>query len=68
LKDEPRLRIGTSGYSYRGPPPKGWHGVFYPATGAKKIDELEFYPQFFDTVEINSSPHLHRLADGSRGR
>jgi len=46
-----KLYIGTSGWSY----PKGegtWVGYFYP-TG--KIDELEYYSQFFNTVEINSS-------------
>jgi uncharacterized protein YecE (DUF72 family) len=43
--------IGTSGWSY----PKGegtWTGHFYPAG---KINELEYYSQFFNTVEINSS-------------
>jgi len=46
-----KIYIGTSGWSY----PKGegtWTGYFYP-TG--KINELEYYSQFFDTVEINSS-------------
>ena len=46
-----KLYIGTSGWSY----PKGegtWSGHFYPAG---KIDELEYYGQFFNTVEINSS-------------
>ncbi len=45
------IYIGTSGWSY----PKGegtWKGSFYP-TG--KIDELEFYSQYFNTVEVNSS-------------
>ena len=45
------IYIGTSGWSY----PKGegtWTGYFYP-TG--KINELEYYSQFFNTVEINSS-------------
>ncbi len=43
--------IGTSGWSY----PKGegtWTGHFYP-TG--RINELEYYSQFFNAVEINSS-------------
>ncbi len=47
----PEIYIGTSGWSY----PKGkgtWKGHFYPAG---KIDELEYYGRFFDTVEINSS-------------
>lgn len=54
------IRVGTSGWSY--PSGKGtWNGVFYPA-GAKgrsrahgKFDELAFYAEHFDTVEINSS-------------
>lgn len=49
------LKIGTSGYSYPGPPPKGWYGVFYPETKGKGFDELEYYASFFDTVEINTS-------------
>ena len=46
-----KLYIGTSGWSY----PKGegtWTGYFYPAGNT---DELEYYSQFFNTVEINSS-------------
>ncbi len=46
-----RIYIGTSGWSY----PKGedsWIGYFYPT---RKINELEYYSQFFNTVEINSS-------------
>jgi uncharacterized protein YecE (DUF72 family) len=45
------IYIGTSGWSY----PKGegtWKGYFYPPG---KIDELEYYSRFFDTVEVNSS-------------
>lgn len=45
------LYIGTSGWSY----PKGegtWKGYFYPKG---KIDELGYYSQFFNSVEINSS-------------
>jgi uncharacterized protein YecE (DUF72 family) len=43
--------IGTSGWSY--PRGKGtWTGYFYPT---RKMDELEYYSQFFNTVEINSS-------------
>jgi uncharacterized protein YecE (DUF72 family) len=54
------VRIGTSGWSY--PSGKGtWKGVFYPSTGrsrgrgAGRFDELAFYAEHFDTVEINSS-------------
>lgn len=46
------IRIGTSGWSY--PTGEGrWEGVFYPK--GKKIDDLEFYSSYFDTVEVNSS-------------
>ncbi|MBI2359338.1 MAG: DUF72 domain-containing protein [Deltaproteobacteria bacterium] len=49
------IKIGTSGYSYPGPPPKGWFGVFYPESKAKRFDALEYYANFFDTVEINTT-------------
>ena len=45
------IYIGTSGWSY----PKGegtWKGYFYPAG---KYNELEYYSQYFNTVEVNSS-------------
>jgi len=51
MSGQAKIYVGTSGWSY----PKGegsWTGYFYP-TG--KINELEYYSQFFDTVEINSS-------------
>jgi uncharacterized protein YecE (DUF72 family) len=51
MSPENNIFIGTSGWSY----PKGegtWNGYFYP-TG--KINELEYYGQYFNTVEINSS-------------
>ena len=53
------IRIGTSGWSY--PAGKGtWNGVFYPAAGRRprgsgKFDELRFYAEHFDTVEVNST-------------
>jgi uncharacterized protein YecE (DUF72 family) len=53
------IRIGTSGWSY--PSGEGtWNGIFYPAAsrrprGTPKFDELAFYAEHFDTVEINSS-------------
>jgi len=50
------LRIGTSGWSY--PSGRGtWNGVFYPPARhrPKGFDELAFYAQHFDTVEINST-------------
>ena len=53
------VRVGTSGWSY----PTGdgtWNGIFYPAKGRRprgsgKFDELRFYAEHFDTVEVNSS-------------
>jgi uncharacterized protein YecE (DUF72 family) len=65
------IRIGTSGWSY--PTGKGtWKGVFYPApTGARrgrgKFDELAFYAEHFDTVEINSTFYRVPAADTARG-
>jgi uncharacterized protein YecE (DUF72 family) len=53
------LRIGTSGWSY--PTGEGtWNGVFYPKgrskrTGTAGFDELRFYADHFDTVEVNST-------------
>jgi uncharacterized protein YecE (DUF72 family) len=51
MASEATIYIGTSGWSYS----KGegtWNGFFYPPG---KINELEFYSQFFNTVELNSS-------------
>ena len=52
------IRIGTSGWSY----PSGhgtWNGVFYPKKGRRfrppGFDELSYYAEHFDTVEINST-------------
>ncbi|MGH7830142.1 MAG: DUF72 domain-containing protein [Candidatus Binatia bacterium] len=50
-----RIRIGTCGYSYPAPPPRGWTGLFYPSQRGRRVDPLEYYSRFFDTVEINSS-------------
>ncbi len=51
MPDQARIYIGTSGWSY--PAGEGtWKGYFYPRG---KINELEYYSQFFNAVEINSS-------------
>jgi uncharacterized protein YecE (DUF72 family) len=50
------LRIGTSGWNY--PSGKGtWNGVFYPRPRARPtgFDELSFYAEHFNTVEVNST-------------
>ncbi|HET8564669.1 MAG TPA: DUF72 domain-containing protein, partial [Candidatus Binatia bacterium] len=55
LVAQEQIRIGTSGYSYPGPPPKGWSGAFYPEKKPKGFDELEYYSQIFNTCEINQT-------------
>jgi len=50
------LRIGTSGWNY--PSGKGtWNGIFYPRGRGrpKGFDELAFYAEHFNTVEVNST-------------
>jgi len=54
------VRVGTSGWSY--PSGKGtWNGIFYPVPPGRRsraaggFDELRYYAEHFDTVEINSS-------------
>ncbi len=42
--------IGTSGYNY----PHWWDGVFYPS-GLPQKRWLEYYAEYFDTVELNVS-------------
>lgn len=50
------FRIGTSGWHY----PKGrgtWNGIFYPLPEDRErgFDELRFYAERFNTVEVNST-------------
>ena len=50
------LRIGTSGWNY--PTGKGtWNGLFYPLPEDRQrgFDELSFYAERFNTVEVNST-------------
>jgi uncharacterized protein YecE (DUF72 family) len=56
------MRIGTSGWSY--PSGKGtWNGIFYPPAARRgprgvstpKFDELAYYGEHFDTVEVNTT-------------
>jgi uncharacterized protein YecE (DUF72 family) len=65
------LRIGTSGWNYPTGPGK-WNGIFYPATrskkaGTKDFDELRFYAEHFNTVEVNSTFYGQPRADVTRG-
>ena len=65
------VHIGTSGWSY--PSGKGkWNGLFYPATRSKRagtagFDELRFYSDHFDTVEVNSTFYGQPHADITAG-
>ena len=62
------LRIGTSGWNY--PTGRGtWNGVFYPpARGrSKAFDELTYYAEHFNTVEVNSTFYGQPRADVTRG-
>ena len=65
------VRIGTSGWSY--PSGKGtWNGLFYPATRSKRagtdqFDELRFYGEHFDTVEVNTTFYGQPRQDVTRG-
>jgi uncharacterized protein YecE (DUF72 family) len=51
-----RCWIGTSGWSYR-----HWRGPFYPSSMAKGGDQLRFYSERFDTVEVNGT--FYRLIE-----
>src|SRR5690242_11321283 len=56
------LRVGTSGWNY--PSGKGtWNGVFYPKPRPKDFDELAYYAEHFDTVEVNSTFYGQPRAD-----
>jgi len=62
-----QLRIGTSGWNY--PSGKGrWTGIFYPPVRGRSpdFDELAFYAEHFDTVEVNSTFYGQPRADVSR--
>lgn len=54
---DPLIRVGTCGWSY----PAGagtWNGLFYPprgASGFRAADELPYYADHFDTVEVDST-------------
>jgi uncharacterized protein YecE (DUF72 family) len=62
------LRIGTVGWNY--PNGRGtWNGVFYPPRRGrpKSFDELSFYAEHFDTVEVNSTFYGQPRADVTSG-
>ena len=60
-------RIGTSGWNY--PSGEGtWNGIFYPPSRgrAKGFDELAFYAEHFNTVEVNSTFYGQPRAEVTR--
>ena len=60
------LRVGTSGWHY----PSGagtWNGVFYPKPRPKGFDELAFYAEHFDFVEINATFYGQPRAEVTAG-
>jgi uncharacterized protein YecE (DUF72 family) len=62
------LRVGTSGWSY--PSGRGtWNGVFYPPTRRrpKGFDELAYYAEHFDTVEVNNTFYRQPNPEITRG-
>jgi len=65
------VHVGTSGWSY--PSGKGtWNGIFYPATRSKRqgtanFDELRFYAEHFDTVEVNTTFYGQPRAEVTAG-
>ena len=61
------VRVGTSGWHY--PTGQGtWDGIFYPPRRGrgKTFDELAYYAERFDTVEVNSTFYGQPRADVSR--
>ena len=56
-----RCYIGTSGWSY-----KHWRGPFYPGDMSKGSEQLRFYVERFDTVEVNGT--FYRLIEAETFR
>lgn len=50
----PKLYIGTAGWSYQ-----DWVPNFYPKGQSKNFSWLEFYSQYFNTVEVNSTYYTY---------
>jgi uncharacterized protein YecE (DUF72 family) len=59
------VRVGTSGWHY--PSDNGtWNGPFYPKPRPRGFDELRFYAERFDTVEVNAT--FYRQPDAGMSR
>lgn len=61
-KTIPYLWIGTAGWSY-----KDWVGPFYSQQQSKDYDWLEFYSQYFNCVEVNSTYYTYISPSTVRG-
>lgn len=62
------VRIGTSGWNYPGG--KGtWNGIFYPLPQDRErgFDELQFYSERFNIVEVNSTFYGQPRANAALG-
>lgn len=62
------LRVGTSGWNY--PTGRGtWNGIFYPLPEDRQpgFDELSFYAERFNVVEVNSTFYGQPRANVSLG-
>ena len=62
------LRIGTSGWNY--PSGQGsWNGIFYPLPEDRErgFDELRFYSERFNAVEVNSTFYGQPRANATLG-
>ncbi len=51
---EKKIYVGTAGWSY-----KDWVPNFYPKAQSKSFDWLEFYAQYFNVVEVNSTYYTY---------
>ncbi len=58
------LLLGCSGWDYSDPPPNGWIGVFYPT---RKTKRLQYYSQFFNTAEMDSTFYDKLYSKMTRG-
>ena len=59
------IRVGTSGWNY--PSGRGtWNGLFYPSRRPRGFDELAYYAEHFDTVEVNST--FYRVPEPAASR
>jgi uncharacterized protein YecE (DUF72 family) len=59
------IHVGTSGWHY--PAGRGtWNGIFYPASRPRGFQELSYYAEHFDTVEVNAT--FYRMIEAPMAR